>query len=272
MNRLTYLLAAAAAALLLSACNITIQQPGPPPADATLQLGGDATPVWSEPIAPGANVVFKFTVPTTASGVVFFELDQDLPLTLRRPSDFSVFASSSGPSFFAAGEGGLVPAATSELDEQAISVATACRGSCVILPGGSATYYARVTNDRNVTVTPSVYFFRDVEQDTNEDNDTRSMATFFDMYSASGDQGTIERLYDVDFFRVDTAGQVTFSTAPLNPVGLRLQVIAANGAEIGQAVQAGSVVVIPGDYLKVYSASFRAGAPAASQYTLLGQP
>jgi len=30
--------------------------------------------------------------------------------------------------------------------------------------------------------------------------------------------------------------------------------------------------VIPGDYLKVYSASFRAGAPAASQYTLLGQP
>ncbi|MBW7916034.1 MAG: hypothetical protein H3C53_05020 [Trueperaceae bacterium] len=273
MKRSTLLLAAAAAAaLLLSGCNITIVPPGPPPADATLSLGTDAVAVWSEPLAPGTSVVFKFTVPTAQAGVVFFELDQDLPLTLRRPTDFSVFASSSSDRYFAQGSGGLAATAAGEFDEQGIGTLTACRGSCVILPGGAATYYARLTNDRGTTVTPAVYFFRDVEQDDNEENDVRAKATYFDLTDPLGDQGTIERLYDVDYFYVDRTGSFTFATAPGNPVDLRLQAYASNGAPLGSPVQTGTVAVVAGDFFKVYSASLRAGAPATSQYTLLRTP
>lgn len=274
MKRFNLVFAAAVAAtLLLSACSIDIIPPGPPTPDVTRSVDGGSptTPTWSGTVAAGSGVVFKLTVPSSQAGVVFLELDRNLNLELRNPFDYSVVASSSSPAFYARNTLGLAAAGAAGLDAQAIGVATACRGSCILLPGGSATYFARVQNPTNTSVAVNVYFFRDAEQDTNEPNDTQASATFFDVLSADGDQGAIELLGDVDYFRMSGPATIAFSTAAGNPVRLRLAVVRPSGGDETWIDGQGSINVFANDVVRVFSPAGRAGAPASSQYTLLAQ-
>jgi hypothetical protein len=263
-----------AVTLLLSACKITVT-PGPPPADFTVTANTNAmTPVWSGRIAAGQSLNFKLTVPagmSASSDVVYIELDQDLDLELRNPTTYNIVASSSSARYYAPERGGLVITAA-DLEAQAITETLSCRGSCVIIPaGGSSTYYARVVNTAASASDVNLYFFGEAEMDTGEDNDSIATATPFDLGASSGDQGTIELMYDKDYWRASTSGSIEFITSAGNPVDLRLEVVNSAGQRLlGPIGNGGTVSVITGDYLLVYSASNRAGAPASSQYTLLG--
>ncbi len=281
MKRFNLVLAAAAAATLtLSACDITITGPpaGPPPPDVTRTAGTDPdSAAWSGTVTRGDSVIFKLDVPASVSSgydVLYLELDNNLQLELRDPNTYNVVASSSGPSYFARGIAGLSTAAAGELGAQAIGLPTACRGSCIIIPAPSAsTFYARVVNPTGTGLSTNLYFYGDAEQDTGEPNDQLSDAVPFDVYAAGGDQGAIELLGDVDYYRVSQPRSVVFSTVTGNPVDLRVSVHDASGARVaGPFDQNGVFNVQAGEYLKVYSLSGRAGAPASSRYTLLGQP
>ncbi len=260
--------------LLLSACKITIL-PGPPPADFTVTANTSPdTSVWSGRIAAGQSLNFKLTVPASVSGssdVVYIELDQDLNLELRSPTTYNIVASSSSARYYAPERGGLVITAA-DLEAQAITDNRKCGGSCVIIPaGGSSSYYVRVVNTTASASDVDLYFFGEAEMDTGEDNDSIGTATLFDLGASSGDQGAIELMYDQDYWRASTSGSVEFITAAGNPVDLRLEVVNSAGQRLlGPIGNGGTVSVITGDYLLVYSASNRAGAPASSQYTLLG--
>lgn len=277
MKRFNFVLAAAVAAtLLLSACNITITPSGPPTPDVTRSAGTDPGAVtWSGTVPAGGAVIFKLDVPSGVSDnfdVIYLELNSNLQLELRDPNTYSIVATSVGPSYFARGTGGLTANAV-DLDTQAIGVATTCRGSCIILPGPSArSFYARVVNNSGSPVSTSLYFYGDVEQDTNEPNDATTTATSFDVFSGSGDKGAIELLGDVDYYRMSGQRTVQFSPAPGNPVALRIDLLNPTGVVIGGLNGPGTLNVYTGDYLRVSSAAGRAGAPATSQYTLLGQP
>lgn len=263
------------ATLLLSACDISIRPaPEPPSLDATLQPGGADSPAWSRNLAAGANANFRIQVPGAGEGSVYYlELDEDLDLTLRRPNDFwDIVASSSSNEFYARGNLGITALEAQDLEAQAIGTATACRGSCIILPSGSATYYARVANTTGGSVPVNLYLYRANEQDDAEDNDSMATATRFDVAAATTDQGAIELLGDVDYWRIVGSGSVRFQPASGSQVDVRLTVLNENGRVIAGPVQAGTVDVINGDYLRVASASNRAGAPAVSRYTLIGQP
>jgi hypothetical protein len=277
MKRFNFVIAAAlTATLVLTACDITITPGGPPTPDVTRSAGTNpGAAVWSGTVPAGGAVIFKLDVPASVSDnfdVIYLELDSNLQLELRNPNNYNIVATSSGPSFFASGIAGLATVGV-DLDAQAIGVATACRGSCIIIPGPSArSFYARVVNNSGTSVATSLYFYGDVEQDTNEQNDSLATATTFDVLSGTGDQGAIELLNDVDFFWMSGPRTVQFSTATGNPVGLRLDLLNAAGVVIGGLNGPGNLNVIGGDYLRVSSVNGRAGAPATSQYTLLGQP
>lgn len=275
MKRFKLILAATVAAtLLLSACNIVVV-PGPPPADYSREANSTpGTPVWNGSLAAGQSLAFKLTVPSdvrNGNDLVYIELDKNLDLELRNPSNYNVVASSGGPRYYAPGTGGLI-FSSEELGSQAITAAPACRGSCVLIPtSGSSTYYARVVNKGGSAVSFNLYFFGDAEMDEGENNDSIATATFFDIASASGDTGAIELMYDKDYWRVSASGSVEFITAVDNPVDLRLEVLNGNGTRVlGPVGNGDTVSVITGDYLYVYSASNRGGAAATSQYTLLG--
>ena len=233
MKRFNLTIAAVAAAtLLLSACNIIVVPPGPPPADYTVSANASPmTPVWSGRIAAGQSLNFKLTVPpgvSAANDVVYIELDQDLNLELRNPSNYEVVASSSSARYYAPERGGIVLTAA-DIEAQAITETLSCRGSCIIIPaGGSATYYARVVNPGASGSDVNLYFFGEAEMDTGEDNDSIATASLFDVGAPSGDQGTIELLYDKDYWRASSSGTVEFITAAGNPLDLRLEVV--NGA------------------------------------------
>ena len=177
MKRFNFVLAAAlTATLVLTACDITITPAGPPPPDVTRSAGTDpAAAVWSGTVPAGGAVIFELDVPSTVSDnfdVIYLELNSNLQLELRNPNNYNIVATSSGPSFFASGIGGLATAGV-DLDTQAIGTATACRGSCIIIPGPSArSFYARVVNNSGTGAATSLYFYGDAEQDTNELNDT----------------------------------------------------------------------------------------------------
>ncbi|MDT3682261.1 MAG: hypothetical protein ROY82_07285 [Truepera sp.] len=277
MKRFNLVLAAAAAATLtLSACDITITGPpaGPPPPDET--VAAPSTPynaVWDGTLARGQSLIFKLSFPAAGSrNVVYLELDQDLRLELNDPTTFNVVASSHGPDFFAPKTAGLFAASVTDLAPQAIGTTQRCRGSCIIMSAKFGnTYYARVTNDSGSAVNTNVYFYGDVQQDQEEPNDTPGQATYFDMSALAGDNGAIELLYDVDFWKTSGPGTVEFKPASGNPLELRLAVVNSAGTVIAGPIGPGSISVFANDILKVYSNNNRAGAPARSHYNLLGQ-
>ncbi len=276
MKRFTFVLAAAVAAtLLLSACDISIgTPPGPPQPDVTLSAPSTSgTAAWNDTLARGESVLFKLSFTAAGSGnVIYLELDKNLKLELNNPTNLNAIASSHGPSYYARGTAGYSTASATDLAPQAIGTATACRGSCIIIPAVTGnTYYARVSNDTDSSVTANLYFYRDIEQDQSEPNGSPAEATFFDMSAAGGDQGAIELLSDADFWRVSATGTLDFSPVTGNPVQLRLAIVNSSGVVIAGPIGPGSISVLPNDIVKVYSLNnVRAGAPAVSRYTLLG--
>lgn len=276
-------------ALLVAAAAIAGCRPAeviPPPEDS-IPVQATADPQQSAyvtTIAAGDEVVFDLNVPgsvAAASEVYYVELDVDLPLELRRSSNYGVLvASSSSSAFFASGHGGVSGAAlgdeaadleaavsgAGELDPHAIGVARVCGGSCVIRPVGDK-LHARVRNTSGSAQQVTLYFFGEDLQDLGEaENDSRATAPDLDV----ADQGAIELIGDVDYFRAPSRRNVAL-TQNAGALPVQAVVVNASGVAVGgpYTSASGAFEVCEGYAVRVTATvSNRAAAPGTSLYTL----
>lgn len=252
-------------------------EPIPPPEDSIpVQATADPQqPAHSVTIPANDEVVFDLlAIGDPGLDVFYVELSADLPLELRRSSNYgTLVASSSSPAFFASGASGLGAAAAEEADlrtggdvePQAIGVRRVCAGSCAIREIGEK-LHARVRNTTQSPQTVTLFYFGDVFQDDGEpDNDDRATATAL----ASDDEGAIELIGDRDFWRAPTRRNVTLTQAA-GALPVRGVVVNADGVAVSEPFAAGTTVeVCEGFYVRVTAATAnRAAAPGRSAYVL----
>lgn len=258
---ITLLSIALAAAVLLSACTITVEPVPPRLPDATVTAeDNDMTPVESFTIPAFRDVFVRINVDSTLP-VLYIELDQNIDLEVFN-ANRSRLASAASSAFFGQGTTGLAPAAL--LDSQAITTPIACRGSCVILDQGTSShYYAVISNTSGSSVSVGLFAFGDYMQDDNEpNNDAEGTAPYLDVHS--GASGAIEVLGDVDYWRVSEYGEMAFD-APNEAIDITVTVYSGNEV-VDTASDGGSFHVYPGEIVMVKSGSGHAGASLESAY------
>lgn len=261
---------AIAAALVLSACTITVE-PGPPPPrqpdDTRTARNDSANPVNTYDIAAGADILVRIDV-DTSSPVLYLELNRDIDLEV-----FNAFrnriASASSRNFFGSGTTGLTT--TAALEPQAVTVQVPCRGSCVILDQGTSShYFLLIRNTSGTSQSVGLFAFGDNFADGLEPaNDVASTAPFLNL--ASGDSGALEVLGDVDYWRVTgaAAGGTTMIFSVTDPiVGARLRVLNTLGDVVDEPDPSGAFTVFTGETIEVASATNRAAASARSFYAI----
>ena len=260
------------AALLLSACDISIGPGGPPTPrqpDITTDATQDPEAVAANlTVPPNSELLIGVSVPPTLSGAaLYIELGANLELGVY-DANRSLLASSRSGAFFARGNGGLSPAA--DLQPQSVDTNIQCRGSCVILPAAShSTVYAIVRNRSGSQVTTPLFAYTDVFQDLNEpSNDRIDTAPFIAINVGLGESGAIETIGDRDYWRISTGGTLLFSAAN-DAVELRAAVFDAAGQQVGQVFFPGSPITMnAGEVLGVWALDDRAAASANSRYDL----
>jgi len=260
---------AIAAALVLSACTITVE-PGPPPprqpSDTRTAANNDAAPVNTYNLAPGADVFIRVNVDTTRP-VLYLELNRNFDLEVFNSSRNRI-ASASSSAFFGSGTLGLSTAA--ELDSQALNTNVACRGSCVILDQGTSDhYFVLITNTSGSAQSVGLFAFGDFFADAGEpNNDTMAAAPTIDLFS--GDSGALEVLGDVDYWRVPAAAGagVVLRFDGNSAVDATLRVVNSAGTTVGGPIINGDFLVRSGEFIEVASSTSRAAASAASLYSI----
>lgn len=264
------------AALFLSACDITVR-PAPPPPDPNESVTVGTSPgsaVTSKTLASGASWLYQVTVPSavrSSSDVVYLELNQNLDMRVRGAGRNMLYSSSSDQ-YFGRGVAGIATAAItgmSDLDAQAINVATECRGSCVIFqPGDQNTYFLEVTNPRSSSVTYDLFAFGDDFQDEFEPrNNSRADAAVLSVGPTFSDNGALETIGDVDFWYMNANGSVAFEAAE-SALGIRAELQTSGGSLIGTYQRGDTINVNAGQYLRIYSSTDRAAAAGVSVYYL----
>lgn len=254
-------------------------EPIPPPEDSipVQATASPQDPAHTVTIPANDEVVFDLLAIAGGGFDVFYvELSANLPLELRRSSNYgTLVASSSSPAFFASGASGLGGAAASEeldlgalggeLEPQAIGVRRVCAGSCAIRPV-SDKLHARVRNTTQSPQTVTLFYFGDVFQDDGEPgNDSRAGAPNL----ASDDEGAIELIGDTDFWRAPSRRNVTLTQAA-GALPVRGVVVNTDGVAVSEPFGAGQTVeVCEGFFVRVNATTAnRAAAPGRSAYLL----
>lgn len=268
MKRHTLFLSlATVAALVLSACTITVEPGGPPPEridDTVTAANNPNTAVGTYTIPANSSRLIQIDI-TTGNPLVYIELNRNLRLEVLNASRTRI-ASSSSPSFFGAGSAGFATVDSgSLLDPQAITANVTCDGSCVILRRGSHTrVFARITNNTNSSQTVSLFAFGDVPMDDTEfQNDSRNTAPILNVNAVMS--GAIETLGDVDWWVANANAELIFD-APNTALGLTLYVFAGNVEEEGPITNGQSFFVFAGEHVMVLSEADRAGPSGTSTY------
>ena len=259
MRRFRTLGVISALALVLVACSVTIAPvdpfPGALPATA---VNDPATAIASFTLAGTSTVVYEVIVPAaviSGDDVLFFELDTESLGIVVYNSAGTALASSASSDGFVSGD-----AAVSLIGPSAITALLTCRGSCVILPASTSTFFVEVVNEGGSSVPFDLFVFGDDEQDEGEpDNDTTATAP---PLSISTDQtGAIETLGDVDLYAVQENGTVMFDSP--SPFDLIAEVL-FNG-DVQSTLQPGeSAAVFTGDTVRVSENGGNAAGPSAS--------
>lgn len=269
------LLGAALALLMLVSCQIIIEPPAWPPANAVnISTAGDDVAQGSRTLAPNESVVYRLSNTGGTSGVVYVELSTGnaaFELEVISASG-QVRYSSSSRHYFGSGLTALSVSAAAELDPQAIVTSVSCRGPCVIVPGPEfgSTMYARVTN-RSSMQSAGVYFFKDVYRDSGEPLNDFTDAPFI---NPSDDFGAIETVGDVDYFNVVNPGNITFDyiSSSGNNLPIRAEVRDASQALVATLSPGQSFVLVAGDRIMVRAASPTFAAVSASSGYRLSYP
>lgn len=215
MKRITLSAFALLAALVLAACNVTVEVPGPP--DDAIVITANSNPAapldGDRTYAPGEEKVFRVTVPSTVANedLLYVELSRDLRLEVRPGGTSYPTVSFSANSYqqFGSGLTGIMSTGT-DLSAEAINDPVTCRGSCVILEDPASEFFVRVVNTGSTTIgNVDLFVFGDVYSDAYEpSNDSSAGAQPLPAF----DSGSIETVNDVDWWRIDSTGEVVFDT------------------------------------------------------------
>lgn len=253
--------------LVLAACSTGGGGPQLPER-TDLEANGETDAAYTGSTVLGQTDHFALDLGSVEGELVVVELDADLTLEQTTVTGSTVSIVSNGPDFFAA-QGVTVSGAASStegLDPAAIGVDPApCRGSCIVLPADNDTYYFQVSG-AVVPTTYSVYVYGAPFVDLNEPaNDSEIMTPPY--FLGEEDSGAIETIGDVDWWIVGSADS---SGAPIEflatgELDLELFVRDIEG-ERGPYPSATVVQVMPGDMLRVESATDRAARGAAGYY------
>ncbi len=264
-RKLLTLALVSSAVLLLSACKIVIEPPVRQP-DATVAAGNDAdTAVGNYSVPAGGDLLVRVNV-NTERPLLYIELSRDMELEVFNASRVRL-ASSRSSNFFGAGTDGL---SSSSLESQAITLALACEGSCVILNRATSShYYALIRNTSGSSQNVSLWAFGDFPADEFEgDNETASTLATYDV-SGAMESGAIETLNDVDYWRVIGTGTVVFD-APNSALAMVAEVFNPSGSSrtAGPYTNGQSFTVYANELIRVSSSNSRAGASQVSDYYL----
>lgn len=275
MKRLTTLVTLLlGAVLLLSACDISVT-PTPPPRTPEVTVNANTNPASSVAtlnLQPNRDMLVQIDVSQAvrdAGPLIYVELNEDLNLQLQSAGR-SPIAYSNSSAFFSRDPLG---ASSVGLSSQAVSIQTACRGSCVILqPGADSRYYALVRNNTGSAVSADLFAFADIYTDVYETVNNRPVsAPSITLGSSLSESGALETIGDEDYWQAGNSGSLLF-TAPNDALEFRAMVTDFNGVARSQAYTSGSTIFLnAGEYLKVWSANNRAAASGSSVY-YLGAP
>lgn len=279
MKRHTLFLSlATAAALVLSACTITVE-PGPPPPrspdDDKTAANDEMSPVASYDLAAGEDILVRLIVDTNRE-LVFIELDSEIDLAVQAnngTSQRTTLASSSSSAFFAPGATGLGASGLTQgnLSPQALNTLVNCGGSCVALRAAAHDQlFALITNTSGSRQTVDLYAFGRAVQDTTE-NTNNSSTNPPVVASGADEQGAIETLGDIDYWRVASNGTIRFVAAHPE-LDLVLRARDFTGEVFGPYRDGDTFAVFANDILWVESNNGRAAAAGSSNYAISHTP
>jgi hypothetical protein len=271
------LVAASLAALLLAACQVTVQPiPFEPDLAGTVSAQDTTNPsprAFNVAVQPGATLYFRVDVPT-ARDLLYGEAVGATGLRVRwLNANGTTLAVSESPAYFAGDVQALeVTADASALDPSTIAVQFNCDGPCVAIAPTASTYYLSVHNRANSPRSFDLYAYTFAANDLNDrganSNQTASSAVTFSGPTTLS--GAIELVGDRDWFAY--TGNVTrvleFSPLDLS-LDLRLRFEPRAGfpdTELTGAPGDRTTNLVPGDRFQVYSASGRAGPSGTSGY------
>ena len=216
MKVMRVLLAFAASALLLAACNVTVT-PGPTPTTPDVSFSAptgttiNPSPQRTLTVPAGAARLVQVTYPSNPDAdLMYFEVNDaaGIRVELLTVSGNSVALFSRSPSLFADRAASL--SAASWADEApeaaAIGIGYECLGPCVATPYRSGTRLVRLVNEgsssRNVGLLAYGFQFDDL----GEPNDTPATASQFTVTDVGqGPSGAIEHVNDRDFHEIRCA-------------------------------------------------------------------
>src|SRR5690606_23744159 len=167
--------APAASTYFLSSAPLPPGTPGRPPTYIEVIANTNPNiPVDTRTYSSGQSVEYLLDLPSSVRGrdVLYVELDRDVDLELLTGSGTSRIASSSSSAWFSSRA--LASAPGRGVEPAAVDVALACRGSCVIVEPGLASYRVRVTN-RGGTRSISLYAYGLSYMDETEPQDRKSV-------------------------------------------------------------------------------------------------
>ncbi|HEX7004545.1 MAG TPA: hypothetical protein VF168_10210 [Trueperaceae bacterium] len=250
MSRGLSILVVALSLMLLAGCRIV---PAPDPFPNATEVGATTDPfasVASGSLLPGESVIFEVRLSTsevTETQAVYFELENSLDLYVYN-SNGNLYASSSSSNFFATGEAGILSASQSSFEPLVVTPLN-CRGSCIIRDSDSSRFFVEVSNPFGSTTSFTLYAYVDQYQDSGEfENDSQFSPVAIPLGEESG---AIESIGDVDFYRPQVQGDLTFSLNEGVVIDIRAVVIDESGREI-PIVPDEPTLVFPTDLIQVW--------------------
>ena len=267
------LFAVALVALVLAACQVTIQPPVfDPPIEATVSAQDTTSPqprLSNVTVQSGQTLYFRVNVPT-ARDLLYGEAVGSGLRVRWLTSTGSTLAVSESPTFFAGSmsdlaTGSAVPEAEAVV-EPSVIVNYSCVGPCVAIAPSASTYYLSVYNrtDSSRTFNLFAYTFEanDLNDRGSDSNQTDGAAVPF---AIGTEYGAIELVGDRDWYAyTGPTGRELVFNANNAALGLRL------GFEDGATITPGSPAInlFAGDRFYVFSAEGRAGPSSPAGYTI----
>jgi hypothetical protein len=237
-------------------------------AEASVHTGPEligADPAYDYDLAPGESVLVRVDLPASGQPAVYYELEDEIDLTVLEDDGSTAVASSSSTDFFTSGTLALSAASGSAVGTSDVTAQLSCRGSCVIEAAGPSRRYVEIANDGGGAVAGSLYVIQRQFEDTVEGNEPGSLGL-------GSTDGALETLDDVDVYEVDQAGDVELVFGALaSGLNYRLRIYSAGGTLIDTLFPGDPAVeVFVGEEIRVDATNGgdRAGASGKSRYQI----
>jgi hypothetical protein len=276
-------LLAAALALVITGCQVSVSPPPPPTADFVVNAQGetvDPSPRRRFSVPAGGAVVLEVRFPSSGADLMYVEIEplasgSGLQLESWGPTGATRELVSRSPSLFATTTAALTSALRGgepAVDRSSISIGWTCFGPCVARSYRAGTTYVRVLNTSGSSRSVDFYAYGLVATDETEPNDTPTTANDV-LVTAVGSAvtGAIERVDDRDFHRIHCGSAFPFDN-------LRLELSSGFAGDIALIVAGStygpgqvSAVVPCGSLAEVRTLDGTAGPSAASTYSIIIQ-